>query len=128
VKFVILEHHDRVFGQHIDLMLEQPGKDGLRTWRMARLPSLQSQSAEELAPHRRAYLTYQGPVYPDRGWVRRRDRGTYQPLIDRPGLIRLRWEGESGSGILELEGDAVDDSALWQCRQTAHWVKTRIES
>ncbi|MBY0589491.1 hypothetical protein K2X85_20135 [bacterium] len=124
MRFVILEHHDRVFGTHIDFMVEQPGSEHLRTWRMAKAPNGTAQPAEEIAPHRHAYLTYQGPVYPDRGWVRRIDAGTFDTIVNRPGLLRLRWRGTKDAGILELEGDSVDESALWQCRQTIRWSKT----
>ncbi len=119
MKFAILEHHDPRLGRHIDLLLEVPGSDDLRTWRMAKPPSLVSQPAEEISRHRRAYLTYQGPVYPDRGYVQSWDRGWYEALIDRPGIIRIRCRGTRGAGILELVGDAVDESAPWQCRWTA---------
>ena len=119
MNFVILQHHDAVFGRHIDLLLEVPNSKDLRAWRMASPPSLVPQPAEEIAPHRRAYLTYQGPVYPNRGYVARWDRGRYETLIDRPGIIRIACRGNKGAGILELVGDAIDESALWMCRWTS---------
>ncbi|MBK8208518.1 MAG: hypothetical protein IPK87_17270 [Planctomycetes bacterium] len=64
---------------HFDLMLEVEGQDLLRTLQLARWPLAPGDSAacSELAPHRRAYLTYEGEVSGDRGSVKRVETGTW---------------------------------------------------
>ncbi|MCC7508702.1 MAG: hypothetical protein IT464_04970 [Planctomycetes bacterium] len=77
-QYVILEH--TVNGAvHFDLMLEIAGQDLLRTLQLARWPLAAGESAScsELAPHRRAYLTYEGEVSGGRGSVKRVETGTW---------------------------------------------------
>ncbi|MFO0864423.1 MAG: DNA polymerase ligase N-terminal domain-containing protein [Gemmataceae bacterium] len=90
-RFVLLEHDHPTL--HWDLMLEEG--DSLRTWR---LPSPrfggEPMEATSLAPHRLAYLDYEGPVSGGRGSVKRVDAGTYSHEGD--------WDGIEGT--LELAG------------------------
>lgn len=71
--FVILEH-DHPF-IHWDFMFEEEGV--LRSWRLLSEPVMEEWiPAEQLPPHRRFYLDYEGPVSGNRGEVTRWDFGT----------------------------------------------------
>jgi hypothetical protein len=98
-RFVLLFHQpppDSGRASHWDLMFEHG--DVLRTWALTQLPrdwqtaydgTLQAcgqcpplapgntVEAEELADHRLAYLSYEGPISGDRGTVTRVAAGTY---------------------------------------------------
>jgi len=82
----VLLHHATASGDHYDWMLAEPG-DGnslLRTFRVL-VPSdqwtlLRRVDLEPIAPHRRIYLTYEGPIPGNRGDVQRIDEGTFRPI------------------------------------------------
>jgi len=76
VRFVVL-HHTGVVPEHFDLMVQMPGEEMLRTWRIVASPSTwkappsNPPTAERLADHRAAYLMYEGAVSGNRGQVKR---------------------------------------------------------
>jgi hypothetical protein len=109
-RFVLLEHdHPSV---HWDLMLEEG--DSLRTWRLpAPHFGVEPMNAEPLAPHRLAYLDYEGPVSGGRGSVKRVDAGTY----------RLRGDWNDNSGTLELAGERAKVHIRWE-RNGEQWLFT----
>jgi len=78
-RYVVLWHEtpaDYPRPPHFDLMLQ--AGDALATWAVERWPGPgETVAAERLADHRRAYLTYEGPVSGDRGTVRRVASGAY---------------------------------------------------
>lgn len=86
LRFAILAHRINE-SVHWDLLLELPERDGLAAWRIHRPPEQwphthQDPAApdswltvEELAPHRKVYLTYEGPVSGNRGTVEQVDGG-----------------------------------------------------
>lgn len=92
-RFVVLRHEDRE-GLHFDLMIESGER--LATWKFPTAPESVSAGAaaasslhwppvlhgRRIGDHRRAYLTYEGPVSGDRGHVTRHDEGTCR--VDRP--------------------------------------------
>jgi hypothetical protein len=86
-KFVI-QQHETAQGTHFDLMLDQ-GED-LATFQFARRPDSlaegESLPFRRLPNHRRAYLTYEGPVSGGRGIVR----------IVRDGIYVVTDGGEKG--------------------------------
>ncbi len=102
-RFVILLHvgHGE---DHYDLMLARGG--ALATWRLSSDPADiatgQSVPARRLADHRRAYLTYEGPVSGGRGRVGRREEGSYHIITRREGCWVFRLEGERLKGTFEL--------------------------
>ena len=107
----VVQHHVCPQGDHYDWMLERAG--GLITFQMSvRLGDLivgQAVDVRRLGEHRRAYLTYEGPVSGGRGSVRIDDRGTYEATgqPDARWLVRVR--GQHAAGRLSLdrvEGDA----------------------
>ena len=77
LRFAIL-HHRLADGEHWDFLLEQG--EALWTWNLAADPLTAGPApidARRIADHRKLYLTYEGPVPPDRGTVDRIDGGTY---------------------------------------------------
>ena len=103
-RFVILRHEFSQSQQrdtHWDLMLEQQG--ALRTWALASEPDAETEIAAEALPdHRLAYLAYEGPVSGNRGSVTRWDAGEYEPLVDLPDEVLVKFRGTrlNGSGSL----------------------------
>jgi hypothetical protein len=83
-RFIILEHTgapDDPAGRHYDLLLEDGA--ACRTWRLAALPELGGPTVEaiEVSPHRLAWLSHEaGAVSGGRGFARRIDAGTYEPV------------------------------------------------
>ena len=70
--FVVL-HHTGVPEPHFDLLLALPGDGRLPTWRLSTPPETwptAAPAAVRIADHRRAYLTYEGPISGNRGHVR----------------------------------------------------------
>lgn len=94
-------------GSHYDLMLESHGV--LKTWAIDRWPLVdvsdegtQGKSftpATQLADHRLAYLSYQGPVSNNRGEVYRVVAGTYRTLFldDNQWQVELHWQDALGN-------------------------------
>lgn len=112
--YVILRHAPAAGSsraEHWDLMLDTGTV--LRTWALADFPALDSPiTAMQLPDHRRAYLDYEGPVPGDRGSVVRQDKGRYEVLEARPGLLTVRLESLCLNGILHLQQD-FKDPQLW---------------
>ena len=75
----VLLRHAMEAGTHYDWLIARPGEDLLWTARVAdpssRWAELRRWTLEALPPHRRVYLTYEGPVSGDRGTVERVDSG-----------------------------------------------------
>ena len=116
-RYTILEHHRD--GVHWDFLVE----DGpaLRTWAVdALIVAGVDLPARALAPHRRLYLDYEGPIAGGRGDVRRWDRGRawVEEWTDR--AVRLRVEGAQLVGMVdlrELPGAAdADGPRPWRFR------------
>jgi hypothetical protein len=113
-RFVIL-HHETPPGyvrpSHVDLMLEWG--QSLRTWALTEWPdSGAAIAAEELAPHRREYLDYEGEVSADRGRVTRLAAGEYQILDEKPHFLRLGLISPAWKGTLELAREPAG-GAVW---------------
>ena len=104
-RFVIL-HHQADDGEHWDLMLERGGV--LLTWQLVLEPvdrSCLPIPAKRIGDHRKAYLTYEGPLSGNRGHVRRLDAGTVDILeITATRCIFVLRDGRL-SGRFELRAD-----------------------
>ncbi len=96
----VLLRHDSPAGLHHDWLLGDPqlvDDPEARLWTARVGPpstdwtALGSWDLEPIQPHRRHYLTYQGPLSNGRGTVQRVDEGSFVPLIwtDRRILIDL---------------------------------------
>lgn len=103
-RFVVLLHDHPLL--HWDLMLEDG--DALRTWRLPRDPGRHDvMEAEEIAPHRLAYLDYEGPVSQGRGTVRRVAAGTTT-------ILRTEGGGLVFDAVLPTAGSAGDQALPWK--------------
>jgi hypothetical protein len=92
LRYVILRH-DGVPAPHFDLMFETSPGSALATWRSNTWPPGPG-PVQKLADHRRDYLAYEGPVSHGRGYVRRVEAGTYEPLPDStPTVLALMLHG-----------------------------------
>ncbi len=120
-RFVLLEH--RTDPHHFDLMLEH--EEALWTWSCYRhhMPqSVSTISFERLQDHRKAYLTYEGPVSGGRGTVRKVDTGTYRLDERNPGrCLAGQFFGQTWAFSFELtctEQTGPRDHPLWLLRRT----------
>ena len=101
-RYAILEH--RWGGVHWDFLVE----DGpaLRTWAIdAPIVADADLPARALAPHRRLYLDYEGPIAGDRGTVHRWDAGTARVEAWAEREVRLRVEGGQLVGMVVLRAE-----------------------
>ncbi|MFW6154399.1 MAG: hypothetical protein ACOC95_04195 [Planctomycetota bacterium] len=100
----VVHHHIRPQGDHDDWMFE--AGSALITFQCPLAPEALSAgevvTVRRLADHRRAYLTYEGPVSGDRGRVRIVDRGRYEARIAPDGTWRIRMEGGASAGRFRL--------------------------
>jgi hypothetical protein len=113
-RFVLLEHTghpDDPAGLHYDLLLEDralAGGPACRTWRLVEIPQAGSGpvAAQELPPHRLEWLEREeGPVSGNRGFARRIDAGTYEPIatpLAAAAEHRIRLQGGLISGDLAI--------------------------
>jgi len=112
--FVVLRH-DPPFGTpqqtHWDLMLDTEA--ALRTWALAQFPVWNAPvAAKQLPDHRRAYLTYEGPVSGNRGSVTRVLAGTYELQLDTAQRIECRLHATQFAARLILTRD-TDHATHW---------------
>ncbi|MFH1109324.1 MAG: DNA polymerase ligase N-terminal domain-containing protein [Planctomycetota bacterium] len=105
-RFVIL-HHRLDHGEHWDLMLESG--DVLLTWQLLRDPTDPAGypiPARRIGDHRKAYLTYEGPLSRNRGTVRRVDSGAVEFEETTPQYCRFMLGGRRLGGMFLLRQDA----------------------
>lgn len=115
-RFVIL-HHILPGGEHWDFMLE--AGDTLATWQLASPPSQGNSDpilAVRIANHRKAYLTYEGPVSKDRGRVVQFDAGTYNTTRNDATSWSGALHGGRVSGKFELIRSRGNDGKVWVLR------------
>jgi len=106
--FVVL-HHTGVPSPHYDLLIDVAAEEALLTWRLPCWPPGEESLGVVLqAPHRRLYLTYEGPVSQGRGEVRRIAAGECE--LTRPA--RQVYEIYFDFGTYELIQAAGDEWTL----------------
>ncbi len=104
MKFVIHHHTGNPREEaHYDVMIES--YEALLTWRisesaMKKLLEGKEVSASRIADHRKAYLTYEGPISCDRGVVKIMDCGTYTPQGCDNNVTRYTLAGNVFHGML----------------------------
>jgi hypothetical protein len=77
-RFVVLRH-DGISDPHFDLMFERAEMDAaLVTFRCPSWPITSRTTLLKLPDHRIGYLTYEGPVSDNRGFVRQVEAGRYE--------------------------------------------------
>ncbi len=123
MRFVILFHRlpDRSDqSDHIDLMLESA--DHLRTWRLSHWPAPSvAIVAEEIQPHRKAYLHREGPVTGSRGDVVQFDTGDFQWVHESGEHIVAQLDGRRFTGTVTMSAQdparipTPDHPKLWKC-------------
>ncbi|MFA5864834.1 MAG: hypothetical protein WC975_09115 [Phycisphaerae bacterium] len=107
---------------HWDLMLHRPGKIKknenekiLAVWKLSVCPVPEKLnhplSITALPDHRKAYLTYEGPISQNRGWCKIFDRGDYELVESRPDFWRVRFAGKHLSGRFVLQ--KIDGPDTW---------------
>ncbi len=114
-RFVVLEHSWN--GVHWDLMLE--AGESLQTWAIDEpITAGIELPARQLADHRLAYLTYEGPVSGQRGRVRRIAEGTFRRREWGPDHVRVELTGSQLVGEVDLYRCGSDSSAgsTWKFR------------
>ena len=101
-RFVVQHHQVNESEEHWDLMLEDG--DALATWQVPEPPAQWGKMGicRELSPHRKAYLTWQGPISSGRGQVAIVAGGEFTTILRNENLWRLRLAGGRISGLLEL--------------------------
>ncbi len=91
-------------------MLEEA--DALATWQLHRDPATLTAGpipATRIADHRKAYLSYEGPVSGDRGTVHVVDAGTYAVLHTDKTRRTIAFDGDVLSGNYMLMCDPAAD-------------------
>jgi hypothetical protein len=115
----VVLHHRTTAGSHHDWLLADPEEPLGLLW-AGRIPApprswaaVGTWPVHPLPPHRRRYLTYQGPLTGGRGVVRRCAAGLHRPLrwsATRRWLV-VRFPGCRGRVLLERWG-----GGLWRAR------------
>lgn len=118
LRFVLLRHEMPESSQrasHYDLMLERSG-DLFTLELLAALEPAVPQAGRELAPHRKAYLDFEGAVSGDRGEVRRIDRGSLRISSWAGDAIEVELHGRTIRGRLTCSRDAArqDSCSMWR--------------
>ena len=76
----------------------------LAVWALATPPAYgQVLPARSLAPHRREYLDYEGPVSQGRGTVTRWDEGSFEWVEKGADLVVVQLDGRKLVGRVSLE-------------------------
>lgn len=116
----VIQHHRTRDGEHWDLMLEVG--PALKTWQLWRNPATIGEgpiAATRIGDHRKAYLTYEGPIDGDRGAVQIFDRGRFGPI-----------ELGTDRAVFSLKGEQIHGQfALTRCGAgSVRWEFARIIS
>jgi hypothetical protein len=109
---------------HWDFMLEEA--EALKTWSLERAPAHDTAiRAKQLPDHRKAYLTYEGPVSENRGSVTRCDAGSYfiERSDNREMVVRLA-EGSLAGIARIVRCESGDEGWLLEFIATAPDVST----
>ena len=112
LRYVVLRH-EGVDEPHFDVMFETAAGSALRTFRSPEWPIAGPTRVTPLPDHRPAYLTFEGPLSRDRGFVRRIATGTYEARAqwDDPSVIDV-WLIEPTRQHLWLVGPPHEEAWL----------------
>jgi hypothetical protein len=122
----VIQHHTGYGPEHWDLMLEDG--DTLATWQLSRPPTPGDAGPIEairIADHRKAYLTYEGPVSGSRGQVTIHEAGTYA-TCERGGdswTFQLQGRQLNGLFMLRRVAKSPDRGERWEflCHEERLW-------
>lgn len=123
----VILHHVTRQGSHYDWLMETPSQipdTGTQLWTARiELPPESWQTDRKLmltpiAPHRRHYLTYQGPISNGRGSVRRIAQGWFVADAWTAGrrLLQVQWTSSQGQPL-----ESVAMSVEIHLRPRANW-------
>lgn len=118
-RFAIL-HHQGFGGEHWDLMLEHG--DVLLTWQLEEEPTPNHTlpiRAQRIGDHRKAYLSYEGPISRGRGQVRRVDDGDVIFEEITAACLRFRLSGQRLIGTFALVERDDENGEGWEFREHA---------
>jgi len=111
--------HQSASGCHYDWMLADPRDPTGRLWTArTEVPSFRWRCVDrfeltQINSHRRAFLTYQGPLSGDRGTVQRIDQGCALAWMWADDRILLQLQMRHFVGVVQLE---CAEGALWRAR------------
>lgn len=114
-RYVVL-HHAGVEEPHYDFMFEPAEGAALATFRLREWPPSKGQEVRRLKDHRRLYLTYEGTIPGDRGFVVRVDEGTVHIKSAGAAWILRKSENEPWLTIEPLRDEGPD---AWWLEPTA---------
>lgn len=106
-RYVVL-HHAGVEAPHYDFMFETAEASGLVTFRLQEWPPARGQEVRRLKDHRRLYLTYEGTIPGDRGYVIRVDEGALRARQLGEGWRLGRADGTSWLTVEPLPDKGPD--------------------
>ena len=107
----VIQEHTRPEGLHWDLMLQLG--DVLRTWRLSVPPEqIQNESipAEKISDHPLRFLSYEGPVQNNTGFVKIADKGNFTLLEQTEKKILFETTGQILKGEFQLQ---LQQNNLW---------------
>lgn len=105
MKYVILKHHTEP--AHFDLMMDAGNQLWTWSWYSSRFPrNVVHLPLERIQDHRRAYLTYEGPVSGRRGTVKRREEGIIKLHRSFDTVLRGEFQGDKWNFPFELRKQA----------------------
>lgn len=120
-RWVLLRHTLPEGGDHLDWLIEDPDDPSgrLLAFRLAPTvpwPPTTGFDAERLKPHRRDFLTYEGPLSGNRGEVRRIAGGECRALRAADGLSVCLGPVERPGPVLagRPTGSVTGDSTPWR--------------
>lgn len=113
----VIHHHAGHGPEHWDLMLEDG--DVLATWRLDRPPTSADDEpipARRIFDHRKAFLTYEGPISADRGHVTIVESGAYTTVqrTDDTWTFCLRGKRLEGRFILRSLPAESEEPEGWE--------------
>ncbi len=119
----VIQHHTGHGPEHWDLMLEDG--DALATWQLDRPPTPDDTEpirTVQIANHRKAYLTYEGPVSRNRGHVTIHDAGTYVTLDRTDEAWTFDLTGTRIKDIFVLQRCPIDPDQpeRWELQRTSN--------
>jgi hypothetical protein len=106
----VVLHHTGVEDPHYDLLFEPAEGAALVTFRLREWPPARGQEVRRLKDHRRLYLSYEGNIPGDRGYVVRVDDSVVRARAVGPGWSLSRPDGDPW---LTLEPLADQGPDVW---------------
>lgn len=101
LKYVVL-HHYNIDEPHYDLMFETYPGSQLATWRSPIWPIDAITPVTRLKDHRRFYLTFEGEIQGQRGYVTQMAAGQCTVEVGEDAVWTIRFDGTAVPRVLTL--------------------------